>query len=91
MSSPLADDGERRSDARMGESNQRRVTRDAPVARVRRKPCDDTISSKELDIVLLADCSAITVHLDDHVEWYPSLGVLLAAHGLEWKDVEIAR
>ena len=59
-----------------------------PVAHIRSKNARPDRAS--LEIVLFEDSSAMCVSVDDVVEWYPSLGVLLAAHDLEWRDVELA-
>jgi hypothetical protein len=72
----------------MGETSTHRPgARHLAAVHVRRKLADGRTPA--MDIFVFADCSAITVTLDDRVEWFPSLGVLLAAYGLEWRDVEL--
>ena len=60
-----------------------------PVVRARCKP-GRRPSLEGMEIVVLADGSAICVYADDRVRWFPSIGTLLAAHDLEWNDVRVA-
>ena len=42
-----------------------------------------------MEIVILPDGSALSLYVDDRTHWFPSIGTLLAAHHLEWNDVQV--